>query len=513
MELSTSSKFLPTRLLDVGNPETGVQVRLVLTDKISEPERRQKDSSRYMALSYCWGSAEESSRLLKTTHSTIGERLTAIKFETMPLAVQDAVTVARTLQIQYIWIDSLCIIQDDAEDWQIESSRMADIFSNAYLTIVAAVGSSCHDSFLYREPNQLSCDVKVKSHVLGTLDGQFSLRSRRPRGTEKMSEIVDSKWISRGWTFQEERLARRVLMFGKNKFFLDCRTIERAEDTEYYRLRPDWVGSVCGIPSEENGAIRASKYSQMRSTSDHWQTLCSHYSYRELTFAADKLPAISGIASKFSEKLGGSYLAGLWKDYLMHDLFWYSTHPTIRPLNYRAPSWSWASVDRKISYPFWRTCGSNECEMYCTILDAQVTIHGLDPFGAVIDGSLKIQGTLLEMEAYQRPESKSSLPQWILHFQNLEIALAAPDSAKLDPGESKMYWALLFAKCKGSGGSKARKSQARGLLLDKCEQEREGSEVFQRVGVFYVSHAFSENISPAVDLWRRSASESTIVII
>ncbi|KAH6704049.1 heterokaryon incompatibility protein-domain-containing protein [Leptodontidium sp. MPI-SDFR-AT-0119] len=231
MELAGSSNFLPTRLLDVGNPETGVQVRLVLTDTFSETERRQKDSSKYMALSYCWGSVEESRRLLKTTHSTIQERLRAIKFSTMPLAVQDAVTVARTLKIQYIWIDSLCIIQDDTEDWQIESSRMGDIFSNAYLTVVAAVGSSCHDSFLYREPNQLSCDVNVQSQVFGIDDGQFSLRSRRRRGTEKMSEIFDSKWISRGWTFQEERLARRVLMFGKNKFFLDCRTIERAEDT------------------------------------------------------------------------------------------------------------------------------------------------------------------------------------------------------------------------------------------------------------------------------------------
>ncbi|KAH7400442.1 heterokaryon incompatibility protein-domain-containing protein [Cadophora sp. MPI-SDFR-AT-0126] len=505
--------FLPTRLVEVGNPNTGIEPRLILTDALLEDQTYGVDTSRYIALSYCWGSLEESSRLLKTTHSTMQERLNSINFNTLPLALKDAVTVARTLEVQYLWIDSLCIIQDDLEDWQIESSRMADIFSNAYVTIVAATGASCHDSFLYREPNQLTCDIQVHSETFGLEDGQFSLRSRRPRGTEKMSEIVDSRWITRGWTFQEERLARRVLMFGKNKFFLDCRTIERAEDTENYRLRPDWVGSVCGIPLEENGAIRASKYSQMRSSSDHWQTLCGHYSYRKLTFPADKLPAISGIASKFSEKLGGDYLAGLWKDYLLHDLFWYCVYPATRPEKYRAPSWSWASVDLKISYPFWRTCGSNECEMYCTILDAQVTTHGLDPFGAVDDGFLKIRGRLLQMETRQIPERKASLPQWSLHYQDIEIAQATPDTEKLEVGESRNYWALLFAKCKGSEKGKARKSQPRGLLLQKCEANREGLDVFQRVGVFYISQTYSENYVSAVDLWRKAADEHTILII
>ncbi|KAG4423518.1 hypothetical protein IFR04_003341 [Cadophora malorum] len=508
-----TSRFLPTRLVEVGNSETDLEPRLILTEDLSESHTDHTSTSKYIALSYCWGPPEESSRLLKTTHATMHERRSSIKFDTLPLALKDAVTVARTLGVQYIWIDSLCIIQDDSEDWQIESSRMADIFSNAYLTIVAAAGASCHDSFLYREPNQLTCDVKVRSETFGLEDGKFSLRPRRPRGTEKMSEIFDSRWITRGWTFQEERLARRVLMFGKNKFFLDCRTIERAEDTEYYRLRPDWVGSVCNIPSEENGAIRASKYSQMRSSSDHWQTLCSHYSYRELTFPADKLPAISGIANKFSEKLGGGYLAGLWRDYLMHDLFWYCVYPATRPETYRAPSWSWASVDLKISYPFWKSCESNQCEMYCTILDAQVTTHGLDPFGAVDDGFLKIKGRLLEMEARQILDRKASLPQWSLHYQDVEVAQATSDTEKLEVGQLRNYWALLFAKCKGSEKSKARKSQPRGILLQRCEEDREGLGVFQRVGVFYISQTHPERNASAVKLWRNSAEESTILII
>ncbi|KAL2060360.1 hypothetical protein VTL71DRAFT_9755 [Oculimacula yallundae] len=506
--------FLPTRLLDVGT-NWECEPRLILSASHFDIVSSQQETCQYMALSYCWGTPEESSRLLKTTHSTIKDRLTSIPISTMPLAFQDAVTVARTLAIRYIWIDSLCIIQDSPTDWQTESSRMASIFSSAHLTVVAAVGSSCHSSFLYRDPNLQTCTVLTSSPKLGISDGRFSLRPRRPRGTEKMSEIFNSKWITRGWTFQEERLARRVLMFGTHKFFLDCRTLERAEDTLSYRLRPDWVGSVCGIPEDENDAVRASKYSQLRSASDHWQTLVSHYSFRELSFAQDKLPAVSGIASKFSLKLGRSgYLAGLWREYLPHDLFWYAPQLCVRPGKWRAPSWSWASVERKIMYPFWKECGAGECEMFCSILGARVSVRGLDPFGAVSDGFLTIRGFVLEVKAAQILNRKSSLPQWSLCFDDEEIAHASPDCKRLEVGEKRSYQALLFGRCKASAHSQAQKPQARGLLLEKIEQGREGLPLYQRVGVFYTLYTWDAIFGPeAVAFWRRHGMESTIMVV
>ncbi|KAF8846586.1 hypothetical protein BDZ45DRAFT_541413, partial [Acephala macrosclerotiorum] len=259
----------------------------------------------------------------------------------MPGAFQDAVTVTRALGIQYLWIDSLCIVQDDAQDWQIESSKMAEIFSNAHLTIIAATGSSCNDGFLRR-----------------------------------ISEILGSKWIIRGWTFQEERLARRALVFGENKLFFNCRTLERSEDTEM------------SVPLDLTDTADPGHW-------DNWQTLCTHYAFRELTFPEDKLLAISGIASKTGKKCESQYLAGLWKTNIVHDLFRKTVGVATKPKNYRAPSWSWASLDGRITRPSWEHDSvSEDCSMRCTILDVQTTPSGLDPYGAVEDGLLKIEGAL-----------------------------------------------------------------------------------------------------------------------
>jgi hypothetical protein len=122
-------------------------VRLILTTQIRSG---MNDSERinYLALSYCWGSAETAGSLLLTTHQTMDSWLQGIEIDTMPQVFKDAITIAHKLDIQYLWMDSLCIIQDDPPDWQKESSKMAEIFSNAYLTVAAAQGSLCNDTFV-----------------------------------------------------------------------------------------------------------------------------------------------------------------------------------------------------------------------------------------------------------------------------------------------------------------------------------------------------------------------------
>jgi hypothetical protein len=492
-EASKDGYFLPTRLVDVGDPLTCEPPRLVVTSDLGGNKRERLGEFNYMALSYCWGDPKDSSRLLRTTHSTIRTRLKSIEVEVMPQVFKDAVRVARTLGIRYVWIDSLCIIQDDPSDWQVESSRMAEIFSNAHLTVIAATGESCHDSFLHRGLG-VSCPVLVGSKVLGLVGGRFGLRYRLHRATDKMAEIKESRWITRGWTFQEERLARRALLFAKDKFFLDCKTSERVEDTEMYRLRPSWVKSISEMPGEEPSiaTMKGRKAaSQWHAAFAHWQTLCSHYSYRELAFPADKLPAISGMASKFSNKLRCDYLGGLWRDRLAHGLFWYTTGSSTRPEEYRAPSWSWASLDGRISWPSWRSCEKQQCQMYCTILEARTTTLGLDAFGAVKNGELKVSGALLKVEALTVVDG-GSRSQWRLFFQGREVAKASPD-IETELREEESYWALLFAKCKAD---KKTEPRARGLLLETNGQ-KESLELFQRVGVFTVSaDCFTDSVDP-----------------
>jgi len=99
---------------------------------------------RYAALSYCWGD----SLPLETTTTNLQAHESAIGFEKLPQTLQDAVMVVRYLGIRYVWIDCLCILQDSKADWEREAARMADIYSNAYLTLAASRAKHCGEGFL-----------------------------------------------------------------------------------------------------------------------------------------------------------------------------------------------------------------------------------------------------------------------------------------------------------------------------------------------------------------------------
>ncbi|RDL41417.1 uncharacterized protein BP5553_01396 [Venustampulla echinocandica] len=512
--------FLPTRLLDVGNATSGAQPRLILSLETFGHLSPESNSPTYIALSYCWPSSGHAPWLLKTTRATIAERLQGIGVDTMPQTFRDAVTLARVLNIQYIWIDSLCIVQDDSLDWQVESSKMSEIFSNAYLTVITAAGASCYDSFLQRDLPRPTCIVPFQFNLSGYVKGRLGFRYRHHWATDKMAEIRVGRWITRGWTFQEERLAKRVLMFGESKFFFDCRTVERVEDTMLCKPRPDWVDTVNEIPhTGPENTLRIGNGGdylyQQRTPFDHWQTLCGHYSRRQLTYSKDKLPAISGMANKIAKKVQSDYLAGLWRDHLMHDLFWLTVGMAKKPEKYRAPSWSWASLDGRVKWPTWRFCVRQECELYCEISDAQTTVEGLDHFGAVAGGFLKISGMLLEVEVSWPPKSPKTEFPWrvcangqLVAQGNLDIERGAEDASH--EVEIKTCWALLVAKCKGK---LVEQPKPRGLLLQKVERDgHDGMDEFQRVGVFRVFPDLTVDIVSPLSPWEKLERESITIV-
>ncbi|CAG8957017.1 hypothetical protein HYFRA_00012497 [Hymenoscyphus fraxineus] len=517
--------YLPTRLLDVGTLQYENDPKLILSAE-AFPDHGRKPI--YMALSYCWGAPEDLRGLLTTTRETLSARRAGIEITSMPQTFQDAVRTARALGIRYLWIDSLCIIQDNEDDWKVESGRMAETFSTAYLTVIAASSDSCHEGFLHRRERP-SCSVPVVlTNPMSTstpgspsIQGTFSLRYRHHHwGSDKMAEIKQGRWISRGWTFQEERLARRALIFGEGKFFLDCRTLERTEDTALYKHRPDWVETVRESGCEEERAIEpgalkrsntGSAYLHRRTPYDHWRTLCNHYSRRTLTYEKDKLPAISGMARqilKKKEMRGSAYLAGLWRENLLHDLFWQPVEGARKAAVYRAPSWSWAAIEGHISWPVWRYCVEGECEIYCEVVDAWTRTDSLDPFGGVTGGSLRICGVVREVEMLcVRGESVSKQGPWSLTCEGELVATGRLDIAI--PGElgNGRYWALLIAKCKVKEG---RPAVPRGLLLEKrvCD---DGTEEFERVGIFKILADDKEGRSP-LEAWQ-SLGKQTITII
>lgn len=503
----------PTRLIDVG--DTSRPPKLVETSLFRNYGRNGEILARYIAFSYCWGSSGHSSSLLRTTRDSLASRLQSIPINTMPQAFRDAVAICRELQIPFLWIDSLCIIQDDIRDWEIESSKMANIFSNAYLTVIAAAGSSCNDSFLHREPNQAYCVFPFKSDKHPELDGYYRLRHRpgiKWWGSDKMAAISGCRWIERGWTFQEERLARRVLMFGVNKFFFDCRSFEMAEDTSMRRLRPPWLEvlnvSFNSPGQETEPAENEALWRYKRMLLEQWWTICNHYSRRELSFDADKLPALSGMASKIAKNIESKYLAGMWESHLKHDLFWQANDKVRKPAKYRAPSWSWAAVDVEVRWSTSSICENDNCKMYCIIEDAKTTVAGLDPFGAVTDGYITITGPLVEVQLSWALDGLSQKYPWRVCIDNQEIARADLDEAKLEPlaeVKESRSWALLFAKC-------ARPmANPRGIILHKTGIRRDGLEEFQREGIFRIFPHIMPGTNNYTDFWDESPRTRIII--
>jgi hypothetical protein len=190
---------MPTRLIEVGE-----LVRLVDSASIK--------ASRYVALSHCWGPLKDNEKFCTSKHNI--EQLKArIAVENLPRMFRDTVTITCGLGIKYIWIDSLCIIQDDKDDWERESGRMERVFSNAYCTIGASSASSSLDGFLtHRTPRRC---VQLKTQSAGTL-------YVCPAIDDFHDDVELAELNRRGWVLQERALSRRSIYFTSRQVYWEC---------------------------------------------------------------------------------------------------------------------------------------------------------------------------------------------------------------------------------------------------------------------------------------------------
>jgi Heterokaryon incompatibility protein (HET) len=139
--------MLPTRVIDVDEPDSPL-CKLYCTD--SEP-------GEWLTLSHCWGGKIP----MTTTLQSLQSRRNGIIMAEMPQTFQDAVVITRKLGYRYLWIDCLCIIQDSIEDWQTESVKMAEIYSNAVLNISADASSDPYQGiFLAANGKRLESPLK-----------------------------------------------------------------------------------------------------------------------------------------------------------------------------------------------------------------------------------------------------------------------------------------------------------------------------------------------------------------
>jgi hypothetical protein len=364
-----SKTLLPSRVIDVGHLGSS-QVRLW------EPVP-EGTTGEYISLSYCWGTSRE----FTTTRATIEERKKGIIIADIPKTYQDAVKLTRELGIRYLWVDALCICQDEHADWERESAKMLSTYSNAYLTISASRAKESSEGFLGK---RLDRPLVGLEYSRGGLQGKalaFSLPLREELHKNHYITLPDEPLSKRAWGLQERVLSHRVLLYGTSQMFYECNEGYHGEDGLYVEGRHDCAHK--GLKLNERA-----KHNVL----EKWYNLLWLYGPKQLSHASDKLPAISGIASLYAEGIGGGYLAGLWRDQLIEGLMWQSLSYR-RVSEYRAPSWSWASGD---GIP--ATSKQNiDYDEIAEIMDVNVTLKGSNPFGEVTDGWIKLRAPMVQL--------------------------------------------------------------------------------------------------------------------
>ncbi|KAI1618403.1 heterokaryon incompatibility protein-domain-containing protein [Exophiala viscosa] len=363
---------LPKRLLDVQDPSIGEDVlRVVQSERLPNP-----DTVHYVALSYCWGKISRfKDGMLKLSKEDLAEKEHGLDLVSLPAAFQDAVKTTRGLGLRYLWIDALCIAQGDPEERSTELLKMAKTYSRAFVTIAADASLSCEESFLDTQTyRRLSDGIEVPGSYGGP---RIFVRVDEPSLYRNCDRIgfpsIESVMETRGWTFQEGLLSRRVLSFRHIHMHFRCMQSTRTEygnsfgDSSAIYIPhgereitvPSWVNTV-----RKRDTTESSWREMMCSPSalplgadkllDLWYQVLLSYTPRELTRIDDRLEAIDGVASVLRSRAAANndYLAGLWKDSFVEQLDWIrdgfqSAGETYQHLA-KAPSWSWGSLTGKI---------------------------------------------------------------------------------------------------------------------------------------------------------------------
>lgn len=363
--------------------ETTLPTRVIDCSDIDQPKIHITHGSQgiYIALSYVWGGDQQH----KTTTKNIETYICGIAVTLLPQTIRDAIISTRELGLRYLWVDSLCILQDSEEDKGREIARMRGIYKDAHVTLIAACAQKASQGFLQDRPAPPPA-TRLPFRCPDRGIGIMSLRSN----TVEPSEPTDT----RAWCFQERLLASRALVYASDTLRYECNThtvnIGNAngaiwrQDTRLpgVMLQPLSSDAVSGKEFEIESA---------------WGTVIAGYSKRGITDPRDKLIALYGIAEVFHGIWNTSkYLAGLWQRNLLEELLWQnSAAPRFpRPAIYRAPSWSWVATDGEITPAFsMHHWGEDKSE--CEILQCEVTLRNeMLPFGEVTEGFLRLDAVL-----------------------------------------------------------------------------------------------------------------------
>lgn len=375
----------PSRLVAVGT-HSSATIRLCETSTLAPLKLL------YATLSHCWGNFVPL-RLLTTNISSF---LHGIALDSLPRTFQDAVEMTRNLGLGYLWIDSLCILQDSTQDWAAESNRMYETYRYSFVNLAAVASANASEGLTY--PSSLLSTTPCKV-MIGRGQPEAWARTDYTPGI-RSDNNSDLPLLTRAWVFQEILLPSRVLLFTKDEVCWECNEMSRTETFPDSKTipRPDVAGNY-----EVNEVIPFRK--TWRNLSEQspdsriqlWNQMIAQYSGNQMSKPSDKLVAMAGLAHDLGQNWPRvDYLAGLWSYDLLHGLLWNCRRCT-RSRFYNAPSWSWASVDGSVTTPSYLNLGF--CDPLVEIVEACTTLTvPTMTYGAVADGYIRLKGALFQAE-------------------------------------------------------------------------------------------------------------------
>lgn len=407
-----SLSWFPTRVLDVSGDPDRVRIQI---------SRQEHLGHKYLTLSHCWGGTHTTTTKLQT----LPDFVKGIRVSTLPATFRDAINITRRLGYRYLWIDSLCIIQDSDKDWKQESAVMSQIYKYSECTI-AATGSANSQGGCFVNRNALELQpCKIIGSILSPHNEDEEMYIYKYDQEYVWEEISASLWNNRGWILQERILSPRVLHFARRQLFWECQRLDACEsfpqglsiNYNHVDLNSNFKKVMAAPDPEGTNRFRISD-SSGSTTKDilysDWQSIIEAYSSTNLTKSRDKLVAISGLAHEWSMRIDEQYCAGIWRGDLHRQLLWQmeqlqeNSRKRITP--YRAPSWSWACFDHRIYNPL---VGEEieDCISIGVINRIETLPTGPDPMGTIGSGFLEIKARTKTGNLSKESDGMYCLPQ------------------------------------------------------------------------------------------------------
>lgn len=435
----------PTRLLRIKGDS--VNQRVILT--------RTMDEVRYLyvALSHCWGSNEEASKIPVTTEDNFEERQArGVKVAELTRTFREAVDLTVRLGMEFIWIDSLCIIQDNKEDWENECPNMGNIYGRANLVIGAAHAKDGQEGLYHaREAPHRIEFVSPGGHPVKANVKAMCL----PVSQDTILEQVHDVWkkgeqfwtaghlplMNRAWAFQERMLARRIVYFTPSELVWECRREASCECGDLQDPRS-------AFPEFGPGRSLKTKYQHVVSwgsdseRTQFWHNITAQFSARQITYHEDRLPALASIARQIDMPgISKKYICGLWRDNMRYELLWWSefqaNHPAFidnthtRSTNQHIPSWSWLSIEGRVST--WGCC----IKPLIIINDVSYTLTTQDQYGPCKEATLSVTGRTVRVDAYLEQVSAQS-KMHIAKQGGTDMYMVLADTNPLEYTESEL---------------------------------------------------------------------------